>query len=156
MRNRKKVHMWATCSPVELRVYSVTHVIWPTGLDTSYTCRSQWSRGLRRRSAAARLLGLRVRISPGAWMSVTCECCVSSRRGLCVDPTECGVSEYDHEASIREGHGPTTGRSNTHTHTHTHKKATCIAEAVHDTELLSFWRLINFRYHKSILQLSVN
>ena len=26
--------------------------------------------------AAARLLGLRVRIPPGAWMSVSCECCV--------------------------------------------------------------------------------
>jgi hypothetical protein len=34
-------------------------------------------------SAAARLLGLRVRIPPGAWMSVCCECCVFSGRGLC-------------------------------------------------------------------------
>jgi hypothetical protein len=31
---------------------------------------------LRRESAAARLLGLRVRIPPGAWMSVSCECCM--------------------------------------------------------------------------------
>jgi hypothetical protein len=30
------------------------------------------------RSKAARLLGLRVRISRGAWMSVSCECCVLS------------------------------------------------------------------------------
>ena len=30
--------------------------------------RSQWPRGLRRRSAAARLLRLWVRIPPGAWM----------------------------------------------------------------------------------------
>jgi hypothetical protein len=45
---------------------------------------SQWPRRLRRRSAAARLLGLRVRIPPGAWMSVCCECCVLSGRGLCV------------------------------------------------------------------------
>jgi hypothetical protein len=29
------------------------------------------------------LLGLRVRIPPGAWMSVSCECCVLSGRGLC-------------------------------------------------------------------------
>jgi len=86
-------------------------------------------------------------------MSVTCECCVSSRRGLCVDPTECGVSECDREASIREGQGPTTGRSNTHTQTN---KATCIAEAVHDTELLFLSHLINFRYHKPIAQSSVN
>ena len=45
--------------------------------------RSQWPRGLRRRSAAARLLRLWVRIPPGAWMSVCCECCVFSGRGLC-------------------------------------------------------------------------
>ena len=37
--------------------------------------RSQWPRGLRRRSGAVRLLGLRDRIPPGAWMSVCCECC---------------------------------------------------------------------------------
>jgi len=35
-----------------------------------YACRSQWPRGLRRRSAAARLLRLWVRITPGAWMFV--------------------------------------------------------------------------------------
>jgi len=32
-------------------------------------CRSQWPRGLSRRSATARLLILWVRIPPGAWMS---------------------------------------------------------------------------------------
>ena len=48
-----------------------------------YLNRSQWPRGLRRRSAAARLLRLWVRIPPGAWMSVCCECCVLSGRGLC-------------------------------------------------------------------------
>ena len=46
-------------------------------------CRSQWLRGLRRSSAAARLLKLWVRIPPGAWMFVCCECCVLSGRGLC-------------------------------------------------------------------------
>ena len=44
-------------------------------------CRSQWPRGLRRRSAAARLLGLWVRIPPKAWIFVCCECCVLSDRG---------------------------------------------------------------------------
>ena len=39
-------------------------------------CRSQWPRGIRRRFAAARLLRLWVRIPPGAWMSLCCECCV--------------------------------------------------------------------------------
>ena len=43
-------------------------------------CRSQWPRGLRRRSAAARLLRSWVRIPPGAWMFV---CCELSGRGLC-------------------------------------------------------------------------
>jgi hypothetical protein len=46
--------------------------------------RSRWPRGLRRGSAVARLLGLRIRIPPGAWMFVCCECCVLSGRGLCV------------------------------------------------------------------------
>jgi len=37
--------------------------------------RSQWPRGLKRRSAAARLLSLWVLIPPGAWTFVCCECC---------------------------------------------------------------------------------
>jgi hypothetical protein len=48
-----------------------------------YICRSQWLRGLRRRSAAARLLRSWVRIPPGECMFVCCECCVLSGRGLC-------------------------------------------------------------------------
>ena len=44
---------------------------------------SQWPRGIRRRSAAARLLRLWVRTPPGAWLFVCCECCVLSSRGLC-------------------------------------------------------------------------
>jgi hypothetical protein len=46
------------------------------------SCRSQWPRGLRHMSVAARLLRLWVRIPPGIWMSVCCECCVLSGRGL--------------------------------------------------------------------------
>jgi len=62
----------------------------------------------RCRSAAALFPGLRVRILPGAWLSVSCECCVLSGRGFCVGPITrpkesyrlwC-VSEYDREASI--------------------------------------------------------
>jgi hypothetical protein len=45
--------------------------------------RSQWPRSLRRKSTAARLLRSWVRIPPGAWMSVCCDCCVLSGRGLC-------------------------------------------------------------------------
>jgi hypothetical protein len=48
------------------------------------TCsRSHWPCGLRRWSSAARLLRSWVRIPPGAWMFVCCECCVLSGRGLC-------------------------------------------------------------------------
>jgi hypothetical protein len=47
-------------------------------------CVTQWPRSLRCGSAAASLLGLWVEIPPGAWMSVSCECCVMSGRGLCV------------------------------------------------------------------------
>jgi len=49
----------------------------------SKECLSQWPRRLRRRSAAARLLRMWVRIPPGAWMFVSCECCVLSGGGLC-------------------------------------------------------------------------
>jgi hypothetical protein len=64
----------------------------------------KWPSGLRRRSAAGRLLGLWPRIPQEAWMSVGCACCVLSGRGLCVElitrPEEsyrerC-VSECDH------------------------------------------------------------
>ena len=48
-----------------------------------FNSRSQWPRGLRRRFSAARLLRLWVRIPPGAWMFVYCECCVLSGRDLC-------------------------------------------------------------------------
>jgi hypothetical protein len=59
------------------------------GLSVKWTCsairslysfhdflrRSQWLRCLKRRSLAARLKELRVRIPPGAWMSVCCVGC---------------------------------------------------------------------------------
>ena len=45
--------------------------------------RSQWPRGLRCRSLAARLLRLWVRTPLGTWVSVCCECCILSGRGLC-------------------------------------------------------------------------
>ena len=43
---------------------------------------SQWPRGLRRGSAAARLLRLWDRIPPETWKSFCCECCVLSGRGF--------------------------------------------------------------------------
>ena len=41
-------------------------------LLSTYKRRSQWPRGLRRVSAAARLLGVRLRIPPGAWVFFVC------------------------------------------------------------------------------------
>ena len=54
-------------------------------ISTQYSLirRSQWSRGLRLRSAVIRLLRLWVQIPPGAWVFVCYECCVLSSRGLC-------------------------------------------------------------------------
>ena len=53
----------------------------------NFICRrSQCPNGLTRGSVAGSLLGLRVWILPGAWMSVRCECCVLLRRGLCDGP----------------------------------------------------------------------
>jgi hypothetical protein len=56
--------------------------------------RSQWPRGLRRRSEAPLLLRLWVRIPPGEWMFVCCECCVLSGRGLCDELITCPEESY--------------------------------------------------------------
>jgi hypothetical protein len=63
--------------------------------------------GMWRRSAASRSLGLRVWTPSGAWISVSCKCCVLS--GIEVyasdwslfqrSSTECGASENNREAS---------------------------------------------------------
>jgi len=51
-----------------------------------YTTSKPSERSPKRGYAAARLLGLRVRILPGAWVPVSCECFVLSGRGLCIGP----------------------------------------------------------------------
>ena len=58
----------------------VIFIIWP-----NLSCRSQGPRRLRRRCAVSGTLRLWVRIPPGAYMCVCCECCVLSGRGLCVE-----------------------------------------------------------------------
>jgi len=45
--------------------------------------RYQWPHSLRHSSAAARPLGLWVRILPRPWMLICCECCVLSGRSFC-------------------------------------------------------------------------
>jgi len=82
-------HLWSC-------VAIVVFCVCVCGLNKS--CRSQWPRGLR--SAAARLLRLCVRISPGAWMFVCWECCVCFEVDVSAtswslvqrSPTECGAS----------------------------------------------------------------
>jgi len=54
----------------------------------------QWPRDLRRGSVTARLLWLQVRILPWIWMSVCCECCVLSGRGLCDGLITCPEESY--------------------------------------------------------------
>jgi hypothetical protein len=73
-------------------------------------------RGLRLGSAAARMLGLRVRIPSGVWMCVCGECDVlsggiSATGRLLVQrsPTGCGVSECNREASTVRRPWPTGG-----------------------------------------------
>ena len=64
----------------------------------SMGCRSQWPRGLRRRSTAARLLRLWVQIPLGACLSVVsvvcCQLEVSATQWSCVQrsPTDCDAS----------------------------------------------------------------
>jgi len=58
---------------LELRWVGVFIVVF-TGINFD-CCRFQWPVGPRRRSAAARMLRLLVRIPPGPWMFVECVVC---------------------------------------------------------------------------------
>jgi len=85
-----------------LKVYVTKYIF----LGPSHIRRSYYYSNTRS-SAAARFLGLWVRIPPLAWISFSCvECWVLSGRGLCDgrslvqrSPTECGGSECDLETS---------------------------------------------------------
>jgi hypothetical protein len=71
---------------VKLQAYRLNVAV--TNLLAEYsrvndTCWCQWPRGLKRRSAAARLLRVWVRIPPRAWMPVCWDCRVLSGGGLC-------------------------------------------------------------------------
>jgi hypothetical protein len=89
------------------------------GLHIRY--RSQWPRGLRRRSAGARMLRLWVRIPLGEWKSVYCECCVLSGRCLCCKLITRQAESYrlwrvvvcDLETSRRRRPWPAWGRNAT-------------------------------------------
>jgi hypothetical protein len=81
---KKRVFQWRTLTHFASAFLDKPHTLLVLNcLVISLNSRSQWPRGLRCRSAAARLLRSRVRIPPGAWICVCCECCVLSGRGLC-------------------------------------------------------------------------
>jgi hypothetical protein len=69
------------CNGIAFFIMRMQQYLWSIILTS---CPSQCPHGLRRRSAAAGLLGLRFRIPPEAWRAVSCECCALSDRGLCV------------------------------------------------------------------------
>jgi len=113
---------------------SLLHVSFLVGLRTyQQLClcpdRSQRPRGLKCGSAAARLLGYRIRNTQGAWMSVCCEvvCCqveffASGWSLVQRSPTDCVVPDSDRNVSIMRRPWPTRGCCTTHT------QKTCAAE----------------------------
>ena len=68
-RNLIRLPLWRLYKQINLYVNNIRNV-------NFNPYRSQWLHGLRRRSAAPRRLRMWVRIPPGAWTFVYCECCV--------------------------------------------------------------------------------
>jgi hypothetical protein len=108
----------STVCPIFVGATHMTYLVYIHPLFCSVSlklCRSQWPSGLRRGSAAARLLGLRVRIPTGHCLSLVSVVCyqveVSESGWSLVQriPTDCGVSECDREASIMMRPWPTGG-----------------------------------------------
>jgi hypothetical protein len=122
--------------------------------------RSQCLRRLTRGSAAAGLLGLRVRIPPGAWISAFCECCVFSGRGLCdawplvqSAPTKCGVSECDRSIQWGGGLSP-LGLSN---HDEKRQKVYIHIKQLNvSTDMRSFWGCTLYKAVVSFYKLNVH
>jgi len=56
--------------------------------------RSQWPRSLRRGSAVRCVLVFRVRMLPGQWICVCCECCVWSGGAICDEPITSPEDSY--------------------------------------------------------------
>jgi hypothetical protein len=67
-----------------MMIIIIINMMTTTYIGTYENSRSRWLRDLSRGPAAARLQRLRFRISPEEWISVSCEYCVLSGRGLCV------------------------------------------------------------------------
>ena len=116
--------------------------------------RSQWRHSLRRRSAAARLLRVWVRLPRGAWMFVCCDCCVLSGRGLCDElitlPEESyllrGVVVCDIESSWMRWPWPTVGCRVKNKQTN--KQTNCLYENVLRSLLRTLPRYTNSEFVK--------
>jgi hypothetical protein len=95
------------CYDTPRRLYEIIHGTLKIG-------QSQWPRGLKHGSAAARLVGWWARIPPGALTSVFCECCrvevSASGRSLAQGShIDWGVCERDRVAWITRRLWPTKG-----------------------------------------------
>ena len=75
-KTREQVNIVCTTRSAHIAVYK----------DSRSSHHSQCHWRIRRGSKAARLLGLRFRIPPRAWLYVSCERCVLSSRGPCDGP----------------------------------------------------------------------
>jgi hypothetical protein len=67
-----------------LRIFEVRLTYFILILPYILAGQSRWPRGLRRGSTSAFFSGLRVQITPGAWMSDSCECRLLLRKELCL------------------------------------------------------------------------
>ena len=110
--------------PRTVNRHKIRHYFWIAKISRALLglyCRSQWLRSLRRGPSAARLLGLWVRIPPGSWTSVCCECCVLSGRSFCVGLITLAEESYKvwcvqwvwSRSHVRGGHDRELGRSTT-------------------------------------------
>ena len=97
------------CKCVPYYCHRVTIQLQLTNISYILINRSKLPRGLQHGSAPVRLLGLWVRIPPGAWMSVVSVICCTDT-SVCDGPitcpeesTECVVSECDRGTSRRRG-----------------------------------------------------
>jgi hypothetical protein len=89
-RNRRTTR-W-NCTLLSFRIFQVISLVTLSFTDINMVDRSEWARSLRRGFAITRLLGLRVQISPCAWMF--CEYCVLSGEGLWIRLISCPEESY--------------------------------------------------------------
>jgi hypothetical protein len=123
-------------------------------------CQSQWPRGPRRRSAAARQLRLWVRVPPMAWMFVCYECCVLSGKGLCDELITRPEESYrlwcivmcDLDTSRMKRPWPALGRSATGKNNLTILGPICMSTLAH----ILFWLSVHSYHAPSLLRRNIS